>query len=86
MGGAAAKRWWRNFRTPAPVELWLAGEHLTGRGTAVEGAVGPETCREGVAAYVASVPAAARTMRLKAPPDRLTGDDVRGIVMVRVDI
>ena len=86
VGGAASKRWWRNFRTPAPVELWLAGEHLTGRGVAVEGATDPETCREGVAAYVASVPGGRRAMRLKKAPARLTSDDVRGIVMVRVDI
>jgi hypothetical protein len=86
VGGADAKRWWRNFRTPAPVELWLAGEHVTGRGVAVEGANDPETCRAGVAAYVASVPGGSRAMRLQAPPDRLTSDDLRGIVMVRVDI
>jgi hypothetical protein len=86
VGGAASKRWWRNFRTPAPVELWLAGEHVTGRGVAVDGATDPETCREGVAAYVASVPGGGRAMRLEEPPDRLTSDDVRGIVMVRVDV
>jgi len=86
VGGAASKRWWRNFRTPAPVDLWLAGEHVTGRGFAVEGAVDPETCREGVAAYVASVPGGSRAMRLGNPPDRLTSEDLRGVVMVRVDI
>jgi hypothetical protein len=86
VGGAASKRWWRNFRTPAPVELWLAGEHMTGRGVAVEGAVDPETSRQGVAAYVASVPGGSRAMRLKVPPERLTSEDLRGIVMVRVDI
>jgi hypothetical protein len=58
---------------------------VTGRGVAVEGAADPEACREGVAAYVAAVPGAARAMRLKAPPERLTSDDLRGIVLVRVD-
>ena len=86
VGDAGSKRWWRNFLMPAPVELWLAGEHLPGRGVAVEGAADPETCRQGVAAYVASVPTASRAMRLKAPPERLTSDDLRGVVMVRVDI
>ena len=86
VGGDASKRWWRNFRTAAPVELRLAGEQVTGRGVAVEGAVDPETCREGVAAYVASVPGGSRAMRLNESPDRLTSDDLRGIVMVRVDI
>ena len=86
VGGAQSKRWWRNFRTPAPVELWLAGEHLAGRGVAVEGAVDPEGCRQGVAAYVGSVPGGGRAMRLKAPPDRLTSDELRGIVLVRVDV
>jgi hypothetical protein len=28
------KRWWRNLREPAPVELRLAGERLTGTGVA----------------------------------------------------
>jgi len=86
VGGAASKRWWRNFRTPAPVELWLAGEHVSGRGVAVEGAVDPETCRRGVITYVASVPGAGRTMRRRAPPERLTSEDLRDVVMVRVDI
>jgi hypothetical protein len=85
VGGAASKRWWRNFRTPAPVELWLAGERVTGGAVAVEGAADPEACREGVVAYVAAVPGAARAMRLKAPPERLTSDDLRGVVLVRVD-
>ena len=86
VGSAASKRWWRNFRTPAPVELWLAGEHLTGRGVAVEGAADSDPCREGVDAYVASVPGGRRAMRLESPPERLTSEDLRGIVMVRVDI
>lgn len=68
VGGAEDKRWWRNFRTPAPVELWLAGEHVTGRGVAVEGSVDPETCREGVAAYDASVRAAAGRCGSRRPP------------------
>jgi hypothetical protein len=86
VGGAQSKRWWRNLRTAAPVQLWLAGEHVTGRGVAVEGAADPETCREGVAAYVASIPGGSRAMRLKTPPERLTSEDLRDIVMVRVDI
>jgi hypothetical protein len=86
VGDAAAKRWWRNFRTPAPVELWLAGEHVRGRGVAIEGAVDPEACRSGVAAYVAGIPGAARIMRLKAPPDQLGADDLADIVLVRVDL
>ena len=59
---------------------------MTGRGVAVEGAADPEICRQGVAAYAASVPGGSRAMRLKSPPDRLTSEDLRGIVMVRVDI
>src|SRR4051794_15911610 len=86
VGGAASKRWWRNFRTPADVELWLAGERVTGRGRAVEGMTTPDECREGMAAYVAGVPGGARAMRLTAPPDQLSAEDLKGVVMVRVDI
>jgi hypothetical protein len=85
VGGAEVKRWWRNFRTPAPVGVWLAGEHLSGLAIAVEGARDPEACREGVAAYVAGVPGGARAMRLRASPPELTADDLRGVVLVRVE-
>jgi hypothetical protein len=81
VGDAGSKRWWRNFRTPVPVELELAGEQVRGRGVA-----DPEACRHGVAAYVAGVPGAARAMRLKAPPDRLGPGELAGVVLVRVHL
>ncbi|WP_448628713.1 nitroreductase/quinone reductase family protein [Geodermatophilus sp. URMC 64] len=84
VGDAGTKRWWRNFRTPADVELWLGGEHVRGRGRAVEGGTDPDECREGVAAYVAGVPGAARVMRLPAEPEALRPEDLRDVVMVRV--
>jgi hypothetical protein len=86
VGGAGSKRWWRNFRAPADVELWLAGEHVHGRARAVEGTTDPEECRAGVVAYLAVVPGAARVMRLPGDPSRLTPDVLRDVVMVRVDL
>jgi hypothetical protein len=86
VGDAGTKRWWRNFRTPADVELWLAGERVPGRGVVVEGTADPDAARQGVTAYVAAVPGAARAMRLPAAPAALPADDLRTIVLVRVDI
>lgn len=34
VGRAADKRWWRNFRTPAPVDLWVRGRRRPGTGQA----------------------------------------------------
>jgi hypothetical protein len=86
VGDAGTKQWWHNFRTPADVQLWLAGEHVTGRGVAVQGSAEPDECRRGVAAYVAGVPGAARVMRLPAEPSALSQEDLRDVVMVRIDL
>ena len=51
VGQAEHKTWWRNLRTPAPVELWLAGEHVLARAVAVMGAERREEARGGLAAY-----------------------------------
>jgi deazaflavin-dependent oxidoreductase (nitroreductase family) len=32
---APRKQWWRNYREPAPVDLWLRGEARTGRARVV---------------------------------------------------
>lgn len=36
VGGWDRKVWWRNLRSPTPVEVWLAGEHRRATAVAVE--------------------------------------------------
>ncbi|MGY1605320.1 nitroreductase/quinone reductase family protein [Geodermatophilus sp. SYSU D00815] len=74
VGGADVKRWWRNFRGPRDVELWLAGERVTARAVAVEGARDPARCRAGVVAYTAGIPGGARAMRLRGDPRELPAE------------
>ena len=73
VGAADRKTWWRNLRDGADVDLWLAGEHVRARAVAVEGAVAPEEAAAGLRAYLAAVPAAARTLGLarQSPPDEV---------------
>ncbi|MGZ4509292.1 MAG: nitroreductase/quinone reductase family protein [Blastococcus sp.] len=42
VGMPERKVWWHNLRTPADVELWLAGEHVRARAVVVEGAQSPD--------------------------------------------
>ena len=44
------KRWWRNMLEPHTVELWLAGEHLSGVARVLTNAAGEEQV-QGLAAY-----------------------------------
>jgi hypothetical protein len=46
----------RNLRSPATVELWLAGRHVRATAVAVTDREDPEECCRGLAAYAASVP------------------------------
>jgi F420H(2)-dependent quinone reductase len=73
VGQAERKTWWRNLRSRAPVELWLAGRHLRATAVAVVGREEPEECARGLAAYSARMPRVARL-----PPS--------DVVMVRADI
>jgi deazaflavin-dependent oxidoreductase (nitroreductase family) len=87
VGQAASKTWWRNLRNGADVELWLAGAHHRARAVVVEGAERPDEAAEGLTAYLAAVPAAARAAGL----DRSrSADDVaaaaRGVVLVRIGL
>ena len=45
VGMPERKVWWHNLRTPADVDLWLAGEHLRARAVVVEGTAGTRTVR-----------------------------------------
>lgn len=49
------KKWWRNLRNPAPVELWLAGRHHRATAVAVRGATDREGADAGLAAYRAAM-------------------------------
>ncbi|RBY87644.1 nitroreductase/quinone reductase family protein [Blastococcus sp. TF02A-30] len=72
VGDAEHKTWWRNLRSPAPVELWLAGEHVRATAVAL-----PSTGDEGAAGltvYLAAVPAARRAV------------GPQGVTMVRADV
>jgi hypothetical protein len=54
VGRAETKTWWHNLRSPAPVELWLAGRRTGATAVAVEGREEPEECARGLAAYAAT--------------------------------
>jgi hypothetical protein len=73
VGGPDRKTWWRSLRSPAPVDLWLAGRHHSGMAVAVVGREQPEECARGLAAYAVAVPRAGAL----AVPD---------VVLVRADL
>ncbi len=73
VGDAEQKTWWRNMRSPCPVELWLAGRHERATGVAVVGREDAEECARGLAAYSTRLP------RVGALP-------VADVVMVRADV
>jgi hypothetical protein len=87
VGGAEHKSWWRNLAAPADVVLWLAGEQLTGRAVAVEGAAQPDEARRGLVAYLARLPAAARSLgvRDRREPTQVAAAAAQS-VLVRVDL
>lgn len=51
---ASRKQWWRNYREPAPVEIWLRGE--TKRGMARVVAHGSDAFRESIATILRRLP------------------------------
>jgi hypothetical protein len=72
-GRAERKIWWRNLRSPSPVELWLAGRRLLARAVAVTGRDDPVEGGRGLAAYAARLP------RAGALP-------IPDVVLVRADV
>jgi hypothetical protein len=73
VGQSERKTWWHNLRSPAPVELWLAGRHVPATAVAVVGREDPEGCGSGLAVYAARMPGAGRLA-------------VSDAVMVRADV
>lgn len=70
VGHADRKTWWRNLRSPAPVELWLAGRHVRGTAVAVVGAEEPEECARGLATYGATDTSAAEAVMVRVDLQR----------------
>ena len=70
VGSAAGKTWWRNLRSEAVVDLWLAGEHRSARAVVVDGAERLEDAAAGLTAYLRVHPAARRSLGLSStsPP------------------
>jgi hypothetical protein len=93
VGHAEQKTWWRNLRSPAEVDLWLAGERVRARAAVVDGAAQPVACAAGLRAYLAGMPAAARALGLPAGPegasradDAALADAAARTVLVRADV
>ena len=86
VGQSEHKSWWRSLAAPADVVLWLAGERVSARAVAVEGAEQPAECRRGLVTYLRHLPWAARGVGLRGPDDPALGDAVARAVMVRADI
>jgi hypothetical protein len=86
VGSAERKTWWRNLRTPAEIDLWLAGERRRARAQAVEGAQQPEAAAEGLAAYLATYPTVARAVGARAGDAASIAEAARRVVLVRADL
>ena len=87
VGAADRKTWWRNLRTPAEIDLWLAGERVRARAVAIEGAQQPAAAAAGLGVYLAAVPRAASVVDVPpgAGPTALARA-ARRAVLVRADV
>jgi hypothetical protein len=87
VGDAEHKVWWRNLRTPADVDLWLAGRRLRARAVAVVGSERPAEARRGLRAYVRRLPDAARPLHLPDVDDpSALAATAKRVVLVRADL
>lgn len=66
-GNPQQKTWWRNLRQPMTIELWLAGQQVTGEARAIEGARDPAAIRDGLALYLGQFPRVRKQLKLAAP-------------------
>jgi hypothetical protein len=87
VGAPDRKTWWRNLRTPAEVDLWLAGERVRARAVAIEGAQQAAAVAAGLGVYLAAVPRAASAVGVPAGagPAALARA-ARRAVLVRADV
>lgn len=89
VGAARHKTWWRQFREPDRVELWLNGRRAIGTATTIDGARVPGEVLEIVAVVAEHAPILRRLVRLPAsvPADDPTLlDRARRTVLVRVEV
>jgi hypothetical protein len=87
VGRADRKNWWHNLRSPAEVDLWMAGERFRARAVAVVGAQQPAEARRGLTAYLAGRPAAARSVGVRSTDGAGAIDRAAaGAVLVRADL
>ena len=68
-GRPERKTWWRNLTLPAPVTLRLRGEEVQAEAQACVGAKEPSVVEEGVHAFLARFPRAAKTLGIPRRPD-----------------
>jgi hypothetical protein len=85
VGHAERKTWWHNLRTPARVDLWLAGERHSAVAEAIEGEWRPEECARGLRRYLAVLPRAAALGLTSDEASELTAV-ARRTVMVRATL
>jgi hypothetical protein len=76
-GHSKSKQWWRNFRAPADVDIWLHGQHHRGHAVVVNGERDPDQAAVGVSTYLSTLPRAGRAVSAASP---------QGLILVRVDL
>jgi F420H(2)-dependent quinone reductase len=82
-GQPERKLWWRNFRSPADIDLLLAGEQVHGTAIAIEGRVDADTVALGYQAYLRAFPRIRKNMQRTGQDSQ---DATRRMVMVRVQL
>lgn len=70
VGKPDTKQWWRNFRSPQPLDVLLAREWHPMIGTALDGRVDSEPVVPALAAYLERFPRVARTLDGEAVEDQ----------------
>ena len=80
------KTWWRNFRTPRRVDLWLAGKPLHGQAVVIDGRVDPAEAATGLSAYLPAFPQAGRALNLDVANGVVTPGQARRAIMVRITL
>ena len=86
VGSAEQKTWWRNLRTPAEIDLWLAGERYRARAVAVDGVREPDAAADGLTVYLATFPAVARAVGARGRDAESIRKAASSTVLVRADL
>jgi hypothetical protein len=86
VGDAEQKVWWHNLRTPADVDLWLAGRRVHARAVAVVGSEDAVEAQAGLRAYLGERPGAARALHLPADDPAALAATAERVVLVRADL